>query len=917
MTMAQRLPRALLVAGLCLFAVIATAEAAPERKGLLQLPPAPGFTPIPVPIPVCEGDVPHPGPSGSRRVLFISGWDFFDLDRANLVRNLAFVRNVSDWDLIRTDLVAEAQHRGEVMSKEHAHYYSYRGVNEGCDSRNPPIYSAYDTRFTADRDAGESQEEADQRLYDDRAAEISRIMNAYPADTFILIAHSLGGAVAGYWAGTAADDLVKRVEFIATLDSPLGGNPGGCFQPNDWVPPLVHEAIRRGATRVNLLTLRNSHDSVVKPESATVSNNNSDPNSDVWRDLKTYLAGTLNAVGDLPNDCNIGGHTRLKVAGQVRQTLLDAAFPGTLVEIEDQPVEGSRPLHVGPSDHPRPFWITVRWPRDSKLANVLRQGTSTLIQIHIGGRPARIKEIQDQLDIKHVPALLHDATVQLLQKYKQPLQGYHRLRILVEPPALAGPTDADLQIAIDDAVEQRAKALIFDSPTNGGGTSPTEGSRTVLVIDTSTSMADPDASGSSKIEAARRAGERVTRMIANESGAGSEELSLVRFSDGADVVQPLTTTHTTILKGLETIYASGSTNMGQGLDLAMEMMDAADKAGHRRRTLILLSDGNPNEGGVDSRANIRGNQMPKLSSSFDCVYAIGLGQSASQGGSQDSLDEDFLREIAATTGACGGYFSAATAGDLVAAFLKSRHQAAGGTMVIERMGQSIKQDETTPADAIDVAAGAGELNLTLDWPGSKLDLLLTDPRGVRVDSGYPGARLFLDRPPAQAIITSPAAGRWTVAVHGSDVPEGSIDYSLLGSVRSARAPVPAGSGAGVLLVIAGGLALAWLLGSSPATLRYQLQPTGDQAHMPMVGLGPFPYQIGRSRGSQLCLAQDQRVSDRHAVIEQSASRGLSIRDLNSTNGTFVNDARVIGATPLAAGDRVRVGRSTFTVFESR
>ena len=39
----------------------------------------------------------------------------------------------------------------------------------------------------------------------------------------VLVAHSLGGAVAGYWAAGADDDLASLVRTVITFDSPLGG----------------------------------------------------------------------------------------------------------------------------------------------------------------------------------------------------------------------------------------------------------------------------------------------------------------------------------------------------------------------------------------------------------------------------------------------------------------------------------------------------------------------------------------------------------------------------------------------------------------------------------------------------------------------------------------------------------------------
>ena len=39
---------------------------------------------------------------------------------------------------------------------------------------------------------------------------------------------------------------------------------------------------------------------------------------------------------------------------------------------------------------------------------------------------------------------------------------------------------------------------------------------------------------------------------------------------------------------------------------------------------------------------------------------------------------------------------------------------------------------------------------------------------------------------------------------------------------------------------------------------------------------------------------------------------LVIEDLGSTNGTYLNDELLRGPHPLHAGDRVRIGDSTFT-----
>jgi pSer/pThr/pTyr-binding forkhead associated (FHA) protein len=55
------------------------------------------------------------------------------------------------------------------------------------------------------------------------------------------------------------------------------------------------------------------------------------------------------------------------------------------------------------------------------------------------------------------------------------------------------------------------------------------------------------------------------------------------------------------------------------------------------------------------------------------------------------------------------------------------------------------------------------------------------------------------------------------------------------------------------------------------------------------------------------------VSRVHCRLSTDASGDLSVEDLDSTNGTFVNDQRVSGRAVLSPGDRLRVGRVELSV----
>ena len=67
--------------------------------------------------------------------------------------------------------------------------------------------------------------------------------------------------------------------------------------------------------------------------------------------------------------------------------------------------------------------------------------------------------------------------------------------------------------------------------------------------------------------------------------------------------------------------------------------------------------------------------------------------------------------------------------------------------------------------------------------------------------------------------------------------------------------------------------------------------------------------IGRSSKSDIQIDQES-VSRSHAGITNSRE-GVRIRDLGSTNGTFVNDELVEGQRELRNGDFVKIGRTIF------
>ncbi|MEZ4239880.1 MAG: FHA domain-containing protein [Myxococcota bacterium] len=76
-------------------------------------------------------------------------------------------------------------------------------------------------------------------------------------------------------------------------------------------------------------------------------------------------------------------------------------------------------------------------------------------------------------------------------------------------------------------------------------------------------------------------------------------------------------------------------------------------------------------------------------------------------------------------------------------------------------------------------------------------------------------------------------------------------------------------------------------------------------------IGLAPVTVGRGPRNTLILA-DATVSWHHAVVWSEAGE-LRVRDLRSSNGTFVNDERIETERAVADGDRLRFGSVSATV----
>jgi pSer/pThr/pTyr-binding forkhead associated (FHA) protein len=89
---------------------------------------------------------------------------------------------------------------------------------------------------------------------------------------------------------------------------------------------------------------------------------------------------------------------------------------------------------------------------------------------------------------------------------------------------------------------------------------------------------------------------------------------------------------------------------------------------------------------------------------------------------------------------------------------------------------------------------------------------------------------------------------------------------------------------------------------------YLTDPQGQEHHLPGEST-----TIGRAVECGVVITS-KRVSREHARIYREGRRFL-LQDLNSTNGTFLNEERLLNPVELRDGDRISIGEVDFTFHD--
>ena len=442
--------------------------------------------------------------------------------------------------------------------------------------------------------------------------------------------------------------------------------------------------------------------------------------------------------------------------------------------------------------------------------------------------------------------------------------------------------------------------IYLDNSTSPGA-APVLITSTCLIMDCSATMAESWENGI-KIESAVDSANKMLNMIAQDSSVSKVEntVSLVSFSNQSVINVDSTVNYDEIRSAMDGFVQAakngGKTNLEAALNNSLNIFNSASSSNNNiKKIAILLSDGLPNVGLSTSDELIAG-PIQSMKDAGITLYAIGFGNINDMG----SIDENLLKNIAEATG--GKYYFASSMFELSKTYVRLRHESKG--QIIASDSGLISPDEAIDLTPIDVTNEMGDLSISLIWPGSLVDLNITDPKGVKVDENYPNSSISLDTNPIYFVIDDPLPGTWDINIYGKDVTTQGEPYEVISSTSKERVVksyyiVILASSAGFLFFAAILSIILVIISKKKKKKAFMIY---QGVKIPVVD----KMIIGRTPAAGIMI-NDSKVSRNHALISKSG-QSFIINDLRSENGTFVDGSK-INTVELINGSNIKIGDS--------
>jgi parallel beta-helix repeat protein len=242
-----------------------------------------------------------------------------------------------------------------------------------------------------------------------------------------------------------------------------------------------------------------------------------------------------------------------------------------------------------------------------------------------------------------------------------------------------------------------------------------------------------------------------------------DRVSIVSFSDTATASIDLTSDFGRVKTKINAINAEGYTSFGAGLEAALDQFKAHGNPDHNP-AILFMSDGEHNRA-PDPEAYVTQCKNKGIP-----IFTVGFATSESE------VDVTKLKKMSEETG--GEYHFVSEIFDLQNIFLRLQHKASGWESVAAYVGE-VNEGETITAGTFYVDPAIEDLRLTLNWPGSNLDLELFDPSSRQIDFSASNVIYSGDTKPEYVIIKDPQSGYWTAKVYGKSIGSSEEYYVLV------------------------------------------------------------------------------------------------------------------------------------------
>jgi hypothetical protein len=284
----------------------------------------------------------------------------------------------------------------------------------------------------------------------------------------------------------------------------------------------------------------------------------------------------------------------------------------------------------------------------------------------------------------------------------------------------------------------------------------------------------------SRLSAAQRAVKSYLDLLELSKQTGtSDRVSLITFASAATTSQGLSGDFAATRRSLDTLSAGGGSNIGAGLQAALDLLARSPAPSGTRQQIILVTGGFTGEG-LTSEQILSGPAQTAKGRNIP-IYTVGLGLIP------QIVDGDFLSSLASTT---GGAYLYADSSDKLAGTLMA-YQGFSSSRVLARYDGQIAAGQSLRAGSVEVPSGSQSLRMTYrSTSGSGLDVSLTQPGGRVLTKAELSASLKKQGDTTLLTIDNPPPGRWEVNVARSDASPEAAQYTLTAATEGRTTELP-------------------------------------------------------------------------------------------------------------------------------